>query len=230
MNAARQLLDRIYADQEFANAIAPDLFPVSINDTQGKFLVRVIDRYKPKVMVELGFRYGISALWVQSAAHHPSRHIIIDPYHHIPNPPKRFTIDEYIKKQKGVMLEERVTSQEYLAGLLSKKTKVDMVLIDASQWFDSVVTDMYFVSRILRVRGIVVIRNIWSRPVRRAVMYYLKNLPFTIVGIAPWQEWIIKHVPVIGELLLRAVIRPRDLCVMQLTRTDNREWDSYIPF
>lgn len=230
MNAARELLTRIYADKEFANAIAPDLFPVSINATQGAFLVHIIEQYKPKIIVELGFRYGISSLWIQSAAHLPHRHIIIDPYHHIPNPPKRYTIDTFIKKQKGVIQEEGMTSQEYLAGLLSKKIQVDMVFIDASQWFDSVMTDMYFVSRILRVRGIVVIRNIWSKPVRRAIMYYLKNLPFRVVGIAPWQGWIIAHVPVFGELLLRAVIRPLDLCVMQLTRNDNREWNSYIPF
>ena len=230
MNAAKKLLDRIYADQGFAHAIAPDLFPVSINDAQGRFLVGVINQYKPKIVVELGFRYGISALWIQSAAHRPDSHIIIDPYHHIPNPPTRFTIDEYIKKQKGVTLVEHATSQEYLAGLLNQKVKVDMVLVDASQWFDSVMTDMYFVSRILRIGGVVVIRNIWSKPVRRAVMYYLKNLSFTVVGITPWQEWVIKHIPIVGELLLRILMRPRDMCVIRLTREDNREWNSYIPF
>jgi predicted O-methyltransferase YrrM len=230
MNNARTLLDRIYTDFEFAHAIADDLFPVSINRDQGIFIAKVIDRHKPKVVVELGFRYGISSLWVHSATHRPSSHIIIDPYHHIPNPPKRFTIDTFIRKQKGVILEDHMTSQEYLAKLLRQKTKVDMVFVDASQWFDSVMTDMYFVARILRLKGIVVIRNIWSKPVRKAVMYYLKNLPFTVVGIAPWQEWVIKHVPVVGELLLRVLIRPLDLCVMRLTHVDNRDWDSYIPF
>ena len=230
MTNAGKIIDGIYDNSSYRESIATDIFPMAINRDQGEFLVKIINRYRPDTVIELGFRYGISSLWIQSAAKKPARHIIIDPYHHIPSPPKKNTIDAFIKKQKGVVLEERVTSQEFLAGYLQEHKTADMVFIDASQWFDSVMTDLFFVSRILKVGGIVVLRNIWSRPVRRAVMYYLKNLPYSLDSVSPWKQWVITHVPVFGELLLRASIRPLDLCVMRLVRKDVREWDHYVPF
>jgi len=227
---ARNIIDGIYDNPTYRDGIANDIFPMAINKDQGMFLVKIINRYRPKTVIELGFRYGISSLWIQSAANKPDQHIIVDPYHHIPNPPKKSTIDAYIKNQKGVFFVERMTSQEYLAKFLQEKKRADLVFIDASQWFDSVMTDMYFVSRILRTNGIVVIRNIWSRPVRHAVMYYLKNLSYSLEGVSDGKQWVIKHVPVVGELLLRVIIRPLDLCVMRLTQKDTREWNHYIPF
>lgn len=230
MNAAKKIIDLLYSDKGYADRIAPDIWPMAINKAQGMFLMQLINRYKPRTFVELGFRYGISSLWIQSASNKPRKHVIIDPYHHIPHPPKKSTIDDFIKQQKGVHFIENMTSQEYLATLSYKSEQADMVFIDASQWFDSVMTDMFFVTRILAVNGRVVLRNIWSRPVRRAVMYYLRNLPYSLDRVAPWREWIIKHVPVIGELLLRLTIRPLDLCVMRLTEKDSRQWNHFVPF
>jgi predicted O-methyltransferase YrrM len=230
MTAIAQLLTHIYDDASFRDAIAPDIFPMAVSKKEGMLLATLIDRYTPRVFVELGFRYGIASLWIQSAEHKPDRHIIIDPYHHIPYPPRKKTIDDLIKKQAGVTLEEHKNSQEKLAELSYDGIDVDMAFIDASQWFDSVITDLYFLTRILRKDGIVVIRNMWRTPVRKAVMYYLKNLPYAIVGIAPWQEWIIKYVPIVGEVLLRVIVRSVGLCVLQLKEKDNRTWDHYVPF
>ncbi len=226
----RELLTRLYNDRQFRDDVAPDIFPMAITEEQGNYLANIISVRKPNICVELGFRYGISSLWIQSAIHKPATHIIIDPYHHIPYPPRRDIIDAHIKSQPGVVFEEEKNSQEKLAELSYEGINVDVAFIDASQWFDSVVTDMYFLTRILRKNGIIVIRNIWSKPVRKAVMYYLKNLPYTVVGSAPWQEWVIRHVPIIGELLLRVLVRPIDLCVLRLTEKDNRTWDHYVPF
>lgn len=230
MNKAGTLVEKIYRDPAFGNAIASDIFPMAISYEQGNYLSRAVDKFKPGLLIELGFRYGISSLWIQSATHPPKLHVIVDPYHHIPYPPKKSTIDDFIKKQKGVTLEEHMASQEYLAKALHDGEKADMVFIDASQWFDSVMTDMYFVSRVLRVGGRVIMRNIWSRPVRKALMFYIKNVAFTLEGFAPWEEWVVKYIPVIGELVLRIKIRPLDLCVLRLTARDTRPWNHYISF
>lgn len=227
MNAAEMLVERIYHDEAFARRIAPDIFPMAISYEQGKFLSRTVTKYRPDLLIELGFRYGISSLWIQSATKKPRRHSIVDPYHHIPYPPKKRTIDDFIKRQKGVFFEEQMTSQEYLAAMLRSGEKADMVFIDASQWFDSVMTDMYFVSRILRKNGIVIVRNIWSKPVRKALLFYIKNLPYSLVGFTRWETWLVKYVPIVGELVLRLHIRPLDLCVLRLTQRDNRSWNHF---
>lgn len=98
---------------------------------------------------------------------------------------------------------------------------------DARQWFDSVMTDMYFLSRILRQHGIVIIRNVWSMPVRKALMFYIKNLPYALEGFGFWETWLVRHVPIVGELVLRLRIRPLDLCVLRLTGKDSRSWGHF---
>jgi len=143
MTKAKTIIDGIYNDPAYRDSIAADIFPTAIRRDQGKILAGLIDRYKPETVIELGFRYGISSLWIQSAISRPRRHIIIDPYHHIPHPPKLNTVDAFIKKQKGVSFEERLTSQVYLGKFLGERGSADLVFIDASQWFDSVVTDMW---------------------------------------------------------------------------------------
>ena len=234
MNKAGILAEKLYRDAVFADGIAPDMFPTGISYTQGQFLSRAVSRHKPDVVVELGFRYGISSLWIQSAQRPPKQHIIVDPYHHIPYPPKKSTIDDFIKNQKGVTLVDHMTSQEYLAAMLTAGKKADMVFIDASQWFDSVMTDMFFVSRLLRINGIVIIRNMWNRPVRKAIMFYLRNLPYKLEGVSPRMEWVIKHVPVFGEVLLRSAVRSLGLCVLRVSGPDERItkhiWNHFIPF
>lgn len=234
MTKARQLAERIYTDESFSRRIANDVFPVSINYGQGVFLSSVVDAYRPKILVELGFRYGISSLWIQSARYAPGTHVIVDPYHHIPVPPKSAIIDDFIRKQKGVVVEEHLTSQEYLASISHKGRHVDMVFIDASQWFDSVMTDMYFVSRLLKIGGVVVIRNLHNPAVRKALMFYLRNLPYRVEHIPAWKNWVITTVPFVGELLLRLIQRPLGLCVIRLTGEDERvtkdKWKHFISF
>ncbi len=230
MSKADTLLASIYFDEAARHSIAEDVFPMAISYRQGEALKRLVSTHAPRVLVELGFRYGISSLWIQSARPRPKRHIIIDPYHHIPHPPKRLTIDTFIKRRPGVTLVESATSQEYMAHLVEAHETVDMAFIDASQWFDSVMTDMHFLTRLLPVGGVIVIRNLWSTPVRKAVMYYIKNLPYEPAGFLPWQVWVVRYIPYIGELYLRWRVRPLDLCVLTLVRKDAREWNHFVPF
>lgn len=234
MTKARQLVERIYTDEVFSHGIAPDIFSDSISHAQGIFLSRFIDTYRPRYVIELGFHYGISSLWIQSARHAPDKHIIVDPYHHMPAPPVSGILDDYIKNRKGVALEERLTSQEYLARACIKGRHVDMIFMDASQWFDSVMTDMHFISRVLKIGGRVIIRNLYYKPVRKALMFYLRNLSFVVEGVPLWVQWAIRHVPVVGELLLRYVQRPLGLCVIRLTGPDERVtknlWRHFVSF
>ena len=234
MKSAKALLERIYTDEVFAQNIATDLFPVSITRKQGEFLACLVDTYKPKVLIELGFRYGVSSLWIQSARLVPKTHIIVDPFHHEPVPPNMTLIDTYIKKQKGIVFEERLMSQEYLATFFIARKKADMIFVDASQWFDSVMTDMFYISRVLKIQGIVIIRNLYNRPVRKAVMFYLRNLSYVIDGTPAWKNWIVKYVPIIGEVVLRIEQRRIGLCVLRLTgkdeRISNHLWRHFISF
>lgn len=234
MNSARKLLERIYREGAFAQSIAPDVFPVSINHTQGVFLSQLVDKHAPTICIELGFRYGISSLWIQSARAVPKTHIIVDPFHREPGPPKSTRIITYIKKRNGVVFEERMMSQEFLAAFFTARKKADMVFVDASQWFDSVMTDMFYISRVLNTQGIVVIRNVHNRSVRKAIMFYLRNLPYVLDGIATWKNWLIKHVPIIGEVILRIEQRRVGLCVLRLTGKDERIskdlWNHFVPF
>lgn len=230
MSSVTALLERIYNDADFASGIAPDMFPVSITKEQGIFLRNKVSFIRPHTLIEIGMRYGVSSLWIQSTSARPKTHIIIDPFHHFPHPPKSLVIDDLLKKQKGVTIVDTLSSQEYLASCLRAKMSADVVFVDASQWFDSVMTDMYFISRILRRNGRVMVRNIWSPSVRKALIFYIRNLPYRIVGCPRYFEWCIKHLPIVGEILLRLYVRPVDILVLRLSGTDRREWNHFIPF
>jgi predicted O-methyltransferase YrrM len=221
------LIFKIYANAHFAQSIAQNLFPISISLRQGMYLVSLINRYKPFLLLELGVGYGISSLWIQAAKHTPKKHIAVDPYGPKPNNP---IITQTLSQQPNLHFHQNISSQHYTANLNQKGKQVDFVFIDADEKFDSVVTDMYFVTKVLKKNGIVVIRNIWNPSVRKAMLFFIKNLPYQIEGITTHEQKIIRHVPFIGELLLRIKCRPLDFLVLKLTKKDHREWNHFVPF
>lgn len=228
MKAIAVLLTRVYTDPDFAKRIAQDLLFHSVSYRQGMFLARKMSQYRPRTVVEVGFGYGVSALWIQQADTPPKRHIIVDP--DLKSRDRNSPLYMCLTKRTGVRFEGGMTSQEFLAGMLRNKQKADMIFIDGSELFDSVMTDLYFATKILNTHGIVIIRNLWNTPVRKAVLFYLKNLPYVAEDCPPFSRWVMRHVPMGGEIVFRLFHRRMDLCVLRITGRDDRPWKHYNPF
>lgn len=217
------LLNNIYSAEE-----THQLFPISINWHQGKYLVTLVRQRNPQTVLELGSGFGLSSLWIQSALSSQSTHIAIDPWaNHLPKIKAALVTRRY-------KLVTTYTSQEYLARNNSAlKEKLDFIFMDADNRFDGCLTDCYFANQALKTNGILVIRNCWNPSVRKICQFMLTNLPYRLEGVPHWVNWLIKHMPIVGMgwLLYHATQQySAEFCVLKKTAADKRKWNHFKSF
>lgn len=153
---------------------------------EGELLTRLITERKPKVSLEVGLAFGVSALFICEAMTNASpapRHIVIDPAQHA---------DEH---WKGVGLAnlERAGYREFvefiekpsqiaLPELVAAGRKVDFAFIDGEHTFDHVLVDFFFVDQLLNVGGVVVFDDTGWPSIRRVARFVATNRAYKIVG------------------------------------------------
>lgn len=135
-------------------------------------------------VVEVGLAYASSALAIGEAlvtvdAPQP-RHVIIDPF------------QESVWSNVGwdllraAGLEPIATlmlapSSMALPQLITEGLVADAAFVDGSHRFHEVFVDLYFLRKIIRPGGLIVLDDDWAPPVRAAVRYYEQNLGWTAV-------------------------------------------------
>lgn len=199
--------------------------PTSVNQAEGKYLCQLIQKFKPKILVEIGLGFGIATLWMESGRIRPKQHFVIDPY---PEIGQQIIAKVHLKNVKII----KNISQVYLAGLINNYLQtVDMFFLDGDQKFDGLTTDLYFITKLLRVNGLIIARNTWNPSVRKCSMFYLKNLPYRIIFASPFENLLIKNC-IFGEIYLRFVNRTRSyrFLVLQKTKEGHRPWNHFINF
>lgn len=227
MEKITHILDKIYSDPTFAQSIADDIFPISISKKQGLFLNVLLEKYTPHSLLECGYGYGVSSLWIQSSTHKPKKHIIIS--ESVPQSKSKI-ITKILSKQSGLLCNTNITSQYFMAQMAKKRRKFDCILLDADERFDGVVTDMYFATQIVKKEGIIIMRNIWNPSVRKAMLFYIKNLPYQIEFFSPLERRIVVNGMFLGEFLLKKKCARLGFLVLKLKKNDTRVWNHFIPF
>lgn len=222
--SVKTVLARAYRDAP------PSAFPVAVSQREGQFLAGLVQCVRPKILIEAGLGYGLSALWLEYGPHRPDMHVIVDPF-----PDSYQSFGKKLIRKSGLKIVSLVTesSQEYFASLIeTKKESIDMIFLDANERFDGCMTDMYFVTKLLRPGGVVAIRNMWNPSVRKASWFYYKNLPYSLMYCPSWINQILRKMPIVGILAFRALCKFNLLnyCILQKTGADNRQWDHFIPF
>jgi predicted O-methyltransferase YrrM len=138
-----------------------DLLPLrsQVAQKQGDLLATVIAKIRPKTSLEVGFAYGISTLYIGDALdrlHQPVRHIAIDPFQstHWRSIGSRNVasagFDKFVQ-----LIEEK--SEIALPQLLAAETTLDFALIDGWHTFDHALVDFFYINKMLRVGGVVVL-------------------------------------------------------------------------
>lgn len=139
---------------------------------------------RAETVVEVGLAYASSALAVGQALvtvdpPHP-RHVIIDPFqdHAYSNVGWDLlraagldSIARLMREWSSIALPELVTE-----GLVA-----DAAFVDGSHRFHEVFVDLYFLRKIIRPGGLIVIDDDWTPSVRTAVRYYEQNLGWTAI-------------------------------------------------
>lgn len=222
-----------------------------ISPEQGGFLQEIIDKIKPKVSIEVGLAYGISALFICEALqkNYPAHHIIIDPFQF--NYWKGIGLENLKRAGYGEIIEfHKEYSHIALPQLESKQIKIDFAFIDGMHTFDHTLLDFFFVDRLLNVGGIVVIDDCDFPSIKKVCRFIARNRSYSVFQCFPkrnyqlsFQRKLLKYAAGISQPI-RTILKPEyilpdfDLGLIPHIRCiafkkeseDKRKWDFHREF
>jgi predicted O-methyltransferase YrrM len=163
-----------------------------IPEEEGLFLKSLVAEFKPRVSLEVGLAYGISALFIcEALCQQPeARHIVIDP-HQVRPGPTHVSFEgvglENLKRAGYESLIEFHDSPSHLAlpWLVSQGLKIDFALIDGWHTFDYASTDFFYIDLLLRPGGVVAIDDTDFPSVWKLCRYIVTNRAYSVVRCLP---------------------------------------------
>lgn len=160
-----------------------DLGLVHVPRQQGEFLQQLIFETKPKVSLEIGLAFGISALFISEAIRsvQGTRHIVIDPFQS--DSFKNIGLNNLYNAGFEDLVEfHELPSSTVLPKLECAGTRIDFAFIDGAHSFEAVFVDMFYTDRILRVGGILAIDDTHFPAVLEALRHFLDSGRYSLVG------------------------------------------------
>ncbi|HSU66209.1 MAG TPA: class I SAM-dependent methyltransferase [Tepidisphaeraceae bacterium] len=158
----------------------------AISLEEGELLSRLIAERKPKVSLEVGLAFGISALFIceaMKAATAEPRHIVIDPAQHAEAYWKGAglaNLDRAGYRQFVEFIEK--PSQIALPELVAAGRRIDFAFIDGEHTFDHVLVDFFFVDQLLNTGGVVVFDDTGWPSIRRVARFVASNRNYKVIG------------------------------------------------
>ena len=222
-------LEEIYRTKQVTNGIERFDLHSNISREEGSLISRCLATVKPDTYIEVGFAYGLSALYAGStlkAVNPGYKHIILDPVQTeswggvgIHNLKQEGLWDnvEFIAKGSEIALPE----------LMQKGTRVQAGFIDGWHTFDHALIDFFYINRMLDVGGIVIFDDANWPAVTKLIRYVL-NYP----GYEYFAGGHVNLVRSIGRDLSRGSV-PRlmpSVVALRKTAVDDRSWDWFKPF
>jgi predicted O-methyltransferase YrrM len=171
-------LDAVYVRGSVldAHGAAIGLAPHSIGRGQGDALRDLAKTEGAARTIEVGLALGISALFLcQAVSDRGGRHTAIDPFQAESwNGAGLRTLREAGVEELVEVIEEE--SQLALPRLVSEGREFDFAFVDGDHRFEGVFLDLYFMTRLVKSGGVVVVDDMWMPSVRTAVAYVERNL------------------------------------------------------
>lgn len=227
----------------------------NITPEEGEFIQGIIDETKPKMSLEIGLAYGVSALFIcESLARIPgAHHIIIDPAQFDDRYWKGIGLHNLKAAGHGEMIEfYNLPSHIALPKLESEGCQVEFAFVDGAHQFDYVLVDFFCLDKILKVGGIVVFDDVWMPSIQKVCHYVATNRSYKIFRYLPripgkndisWKRRLFKKVAnsfdVLGRAFRPEYVEPEifsslglfNRCVaFQKVAADNRPWDFHRNF
>ena len=140
-----------------------------------------------RTVVEIGLAYGSSALAIGEAlvtvGSPRPRHIVIDPFQReaFANVGWDVLCSAGLDPIATLLVEP---SSVALPRLVAEGVVADAAFVDGSHRYHEVFVDLYFLRKIVRPGGLVVLDDDWTPSVRTAVRYYERNLGWTVIADA----------------------------------------------
>jgi predicted O-methyltransferase YrrM len=156
------------------------LAPHSIEREWGEAIRELAIAEGAERTIEVGLALGMSALFLcQAVIARGGRHVAIDPFQGPSWSQAGVTAlaDAGVRQIVEVIEEE---SQIALPRLVAEGREFDFAFIDGDHRFESVLLDLYFMTRLVRPRGLIVVDDMWMASIRTAVAYVEKNMALTL--------------------------------------------------
>jgi predicted O-methyltransferase YrrM len=160
---------------------AIELAPHSIERAQGEALRDLAISEGAERTIEIGLALGMSALFLcEAVLDRGGRHVAIDPFQAESwNGAGLRTLREAGVEELVEVIEEE--SQLALPRLVAEGREFDFAFVDGDHRFEGVFLDLYFMTRLVKPGGLVVVDDMWMPSVRMAVAYVERNLGLTLV-------------------------------------------------
>jgi predicted O-methyltransferase YrrM len=150
--------------------------PHSVTREQGEALTRLAEAEGAAHTVEVGLALGMSALFLcRAVLERGGGHVAIDPFQRQSwnGAGLRTLRDAGVDGVVELIQEE---SQLALPRLVREGREFDLAFIDGDHRFEGVFVDLYFMTRLVRPGGLVVVDDTWMPSVRLAIAYVERNL------------------------------------------------------
>ncbi len=156
----------------------------NVSEDEGKALQALVASIAPTTSLEIGLAYGTSALFICDVLKPGARHIVVDPNQHggpWGNEWQGIGMANLKRAGYSSMIDFRgEPSFRALPALEREGTKLDFAFIDGLHTFDYVMTDFFFVDRMLRVGGIVAFDDADWPAIRKVCRFVARNLHYSV--------------------------------------------------
>lgn len=157
----------------------------SVSIEEGELLSRLIAERKPKISLEVGLAFGISALFICDALKKSSlvpRHIVIDPEQNSARYWQGIGLGnlERAGYRQFVQFIEK-PSQIAMPELIASGTKIDFAFIDGAHTFDHALLDFFLIDQLLNVGGVIVFDDTGWPSVRKVVRFVASNRSYKVI-------------------------------------------------
>lgn len=182
----RATLDGAYARGSIVDESGDDrpVRPDGVDEEQGRALSELVAAEGASRTIEVGFALGLSCLHIcagllRSGAEDP-RHVAIDPTEgpHWKNAGLRLVESAGASGLVELIEEE---SSVALPRLFAEGERFDFAFIDGDHRFDPAFVDLYFMTRMVRPGGLILVDDMWMAPVRLVVAYFEANLELELL-------------------------------------------------
>ena len=164
------------------------ILPMSLAPERGGFLREMCRAERPAATIEIGMAYGLSTLFILQTLLESGidrcAHTVMDPFQSsIFHDAGRRVIKEAGVEQ---LVDFHQDHSEYvLPRLLREGRRFDMAFIDGNHRFDHVFVDLFYIDRLLKPSGVVVLDDCFLNSVHFACRFVQTNYGYSAVAQYP---------------------------------------------
>ena len=171
-------LKNLLLDRYYSNENKKELREVNSNISlnEGIELYKIIKKYKPKNLVEIGFAVGISTLFMLCALEKDTELISVDPYQKIQWDKFGLINVDNILKEQNLPKTTHKFIEDYSKNFFKNTNKLfDLVFIDGDHSYQGTMIDLFGAKKLLKKNGLMIIDDVLHNDVKNALNNFLKK-------------------------------------------------------